>query len=276
MTIWKSLEYSMTKVLVLGASGMLGKYVSTYFTQTGKYEVTSIGRSQFDAVVDKLSSLQIQNYDIVINCIGVIKPLVSKVGILNTTLVNAVFPHLLANECERTGTKLIHITTDCVFSGKIGYYLESSDHDALDVYGKTKSLGEPDNAMVIRTSIIGEEIGSTRSLIEWVKANNGNTVDGYTNHTWNGVTCLELAKFIDRCIVNNVHWTGVRHVFSPSPVTKRELVELIALNFNIILNIVDKETNPPVYRTLSTVYEPMIDKSIAMQLRELSTFWNNK
>jgi dTDP-4-dehydrorhamnose reductase len=263
----------MTKVLVLGASGMLGKYVSTYFTQTSKYEVTSIGRSQFDATTDGIHTLDLQNYDIVINCIGVIKPLVSKIGILNTTLVNAVFPHLLANECERVGTKLIHITTDCVFSGKLGYYLESSDHDALDVYGKTKSLGEPNNAMVIRTSIIGEEIGSNRSLIEWVKSNNGNEVDGYINHTWNGVTCLELAKFIDKCIVHNIHWLGVRHVHSPDSVTKKELVELIALHFNINLTVVPKEPSPSVYRTLSTIYEPLIDKPISKQLEELYNFF---
>lgn len=263
----------MTEVLILGANGMLGNYMSTYFSRSGKYTVTRMGRHLFDAARDNVRDLNVGQYDVVINCIGVIKPLVKSVGTLNTTLVNSVFPHILANECERAKTKLIHITTDCVFSGKIGYYLESSDHDPLDVYGKSKSLGEPDNAMVIRTSIIGEELTSTRSLIEWVKSNDGNTVDGYTNHTWNGVTCLELAKFIDRCIVNNIHWSGVRHIFSPAPVTKRELVELIAVNFNVNLTVVGKEVTPPVYRTLSTIYEPMIDKSIAMQLRELSTFW---
>jgi len=265
----------MTKILVLGSNGMLGNYISTHFSRSAKYSITRMGRHAFDAVLDGVSRLNVQNYDIVINCIGVIKPLVKDVGVLNTTIVNSIFPHMLADECERLRTKLIHITTDCVFSGKLGFYVETSDHDALDVYGKTKSLGEPENAMVIRTSIIGEERNSTRSLIEWVKSNNGNIVDGYTNHTWNGVTCLELAKFIERCIVNNIHWLGVRHVFSPTPVTKKELVELIAINFGINLTIIGKETNPPIYRTLSTIHEPMIDKSINMQLRELSTFWKD-
>lgn len=266
----------MTNMLVLGANGMLGNYISTYFSRSGKYVVTRMGKNLFDAARDNVKDLKVEQYDIVINCIGVIKPLVNTVGVLNTTLVNSVFPHVLANECERQKVKLIHITTDCVFSGKLGFYIETSEHDPLDIYGKTKSLGEPDNAMVIRTSIIGEELISKRSLIEWVKSNNGNTVDGYTNHTWNGVTCLELAKFIDKCIVNNIYWSGVRHIFSPTPVTKRELVELIAVNFNVNLNIVNKETSIPVYRTLSTVYEPMIDASIAMQLRELYGFWKNK
>jgi dTDP-4-dehydrorhamnose reductase len=264
----------MTKVLVLGANGMLGNYVSTYFLRSGKYDVTALNRTTFDAVLNNVADLHINQYDVVINCIGVIKPLVHNVGVLNTTLVNSIFPHILANECQKHNVKMIHITTDCVFSGKTGFYVETSEHDALDVYGKTKSLGEPDNSMVIRTSIIGEEVNSNRSLIEWVKSNNGKTVDGYTNHTWNGLTCLEVAKFIERCIINNIYWEGVRHIFNTTPTTKLELVELIALNFNIDLTVVPKETTTPVYRTLSTVHLPLINTSISKQLRELSGFWN--
>ena len=263
----------MTKVLVLGVNGMLGNYVSTYFLRSGKYDVTTINRNGFDVVTDNVTDLHINQYDVVINCIGVIKPLVNKVGVLNTTLVNSIFPHILAHECEKHNVKMIHITTDCVFSGKTGFYVETSDHDALDVYGKTKSLGEPDNAMVIRTSIIGEEINSNRSLIEWVKSNDRKTVDGYTNHTWNGLTCLELAKFIDRCISQGIYWEGVRHIFNTTPTTKLELVELIALNFNIDLTVVPKETTTPVYRTLSTIHTTLVDTSIDKQLKELSTWY---
>jgi len=263
----------MTKVLVLGVNGMLGNYVSTYFLRSGKYDVTTINRNGFDVVTDNVTDLHINQYDVVINCIGVIKPLVNKVGVLNTTLVYSIFPHILAHECEKHNVKMIHITTDCVFSGKTGFYVETSDHDALDVYGKTKSLGEPDNAMVIRTSIIGEEINSNRSLIEWVKSNDKKTVDGYTNHTWNGLTCLELAKFIDRCISQGIYWEGVRHIFNTTPTTKLELVELIALNFNIDLTVVPKETTTPVYRTLSTIHTTLVDTSIDKQLKELSTWY---
>jgi dTDP-4-dehydrorhamnose reductase len=266
----------MTKILILGSGGMLGNYVSTYFNRIGTYDVTSFNRNQFDVLIHPVQDLKVSNYDVVINCIGVIKPLVNKIGTLNTTVINSVFPHLLANECKTHNVKLIHITTDCVFSGKTGFYLETSDHDALDVYGKTKSLGEPDNAMVIRTSIIGEEVNSNRSLIEWVKSNHRKTVDGYTNHTWNGLTCLEVAKFIERCLRDDIYWEGVRHIFNTTPTTKKELVELIAVTFNIDLTIISRETTPPVYRTLSTIYTPLIATSIKQQLKESAGFWIEK
>jgi dTDP-4-dehydrorhamnose reductase len=264
----------MTNVLIFGANGMLGSYATKYLSSLPELNVTAITRNEFDVLKHSLSKIDLQNVDVVINCVGTIKPLVTDVGVADTTVINALFPHRLANYCAGYGVKLIHITTDCVFSGAVGFYNEIAPHDPLDVYGKTKSLGEPRDAMIIRTSIIGEEVSNKRSLIEWVKSNDNKTVSGYTNHTWNGLTCLELSKFIASRIINHDYWEGVRHVFSPTSVTKMELVTIIAKAFNINLNVIPTVTEVPVYRTLSTVFTPLITKEIEQQVNELPGFFS--
>lgn len=258
--------------MILGANGMLGSYATKYLSLLPNINVTPITRNQFDVLRDSLSVLSLRKIDVVINCIGTIKPLVEDIGVENTTMINAIFPHRLAKYCNTLGIQLIHITTDCVFSGAEGYYTELSPHDPLDVYGKTKSLGEPRDAMVIRTSIIGEELNNNRSLIEWVKSSNNKTVSGYTNHTWNGVTCLELSKFIGNRISNNNYWIGTRHLFSPTTVTKLELVTMIADAFHLNINVTPHKTKTPIYRTLSTVFEPMINVELEQQINELVGF----
>lgn len=258
----------MTKVLVLGSKGMLGAYMYRYLTQSG-LDVTPISRDTFDAGNDDISKLTIQNYDVVVNCIGTIRPTKSVSGTLEAIKINAVFPNLLSLECERWRKRLIHITTDCVFSGEKGNYVESDEHDATDVYGKSKSLGEPNIATIIRTSIIGEELHTTRSLVEWVRNNSGKTVNGYVNHTWNGVTCLQLAKYVEDMIEKNTYWIGNRHIFSPNDVTKFELVNLISDKFNFNVDVVPYETTPAVYKTLRSEYShtgliiPHLDEQVS-------------
>ena len=193
------------KIYVLGSKGMLGRYVSTYLNDY--YDVVNLSRDEVDAskvreeeLRAKLHNLGIKKGDVVINCIGTIKPMVDALGDLNAIQVNSVFPRLLANVCEDMKVKLIHPTTDCVFTGLKGKYNENDIHDISDVYGRTKSLGEPNNCTVIRTSIIGEEVGQGRSLVEWIKSSSNTTVFGFTNHYWNGVTCLQFAKICEKII----------------------------------------------------------------------------
>ena len=261
----------MTNVLVLGSSGMLGRYVHSYLSTLPELTVTGYSRNEFDVLSDSIGQLPIESYDVIVNCIGIIKQ-VTDASPADSIMVNAVFPQRLAEVCHKVGKKFIHVTTDCVYSGNVGYYTEDSPHDPLDVYGKTKSLGESPLAMNIRTSIIGEELNTKRSLIEWVKSNDGKLVSGYLNHTWNGVTCLELAKFIGRCIQQNNYWEGTRHIFNTTPTTKMELVRLIAKHFGIKLSIGATETPTAVYRTLSTNYSTEITTSIDEQLQELSEY----
>ena len=106
--------------------------------------------------------LHVKSGDVIINCIGTIKPRVDSLGDLNAILVNSVFPRVLANVCETLGVNMIHPTTDCVYTGTKGSYDETDKYDVNDVYGMSKALGEPNNCTVIRTSIIGEEVGQTR------------------------------------------------------------------------------------------------------------------
>ena len=148
---------------------------------------------------------------------------------------------------------MIHITTDCVYSGKDGSYTEGSLHDCTDVYGKTKSLGEPPNCSVIRTSIIGEEFGTSRSLIEWVKSQDGKTVNGYTDHWWNGMTCHQTAKVMEKIVRDNLYWESVRHIFTPNPISKCDLVKAISHVHQLDIKVDPVEAPEAVNRTLSTI-----------------------
>lgn len=253
------------KVYVLGHTGMLGTYVYAHFKNTG-YKVVGINRSNLDVAKSDLSVPQLRAWlshkgvkkdDVIINCMGTIKSMIDDHGTLIAIKVNSLFPHLLANACEKEGCKLIHITTDCVFSGEDGNYTEDSLHDCTDVYGKSKSLGEPSNCTVIRTSIIGEEVRTARSLIEWVKSQEGKTINGYTNHHWNGVTCHQLAKVFDDIIKYNKFWNGVRHIFSPDSVTKHNLVQMIIKIHQLNIEVIPFETDTICDRSLSTTYAGM-------------------
>ncbi len=261
---------SLDCAIVMGDRGMLGNNVCRFLESTGKYKVIGLNRSNFDAFCDSQSKLEgileglVQGQSsrsiTLINCIGII-PQAGKDHILNNAMyvrVNAVFPHILSNTCEKLGIKMIHVTTDCVYTGKKGNYNETDEHDETSIYGVTKSKGEPENCTVIRTSIIGEELTTKRSLLEWVKSNRGGKIKGYTNHLWNGVTCLQLAKVIDQLISENLYWTGVRHVFSPNSVSKYELVELINHTYGLGIEVTPYETEETIDKTINTIYE---DKS---------------
>ena len=141
-----------------------------------------------------------------------------------------------------------------MFSGKIGNYNENSQHDADDIYGITKSLGEDKTMCIIRTSIIGEETNNKNSLIEWLIKQKNGTIDGYENVFWNGVTCLQLAKIIEQIIKNNTYWIGVRHILSPNTVSKYELCEYINEIYQLNINIHKKDI-PYKNMTLSTIYD---------------------
>jgi len=247
----------MNKIYILGKNGMLGKYVYTYFKHQN-YDVVGLTREDLDA--EQITDNNIDVYlkagkgDVVFNCIGTIKPQVDKLGTLSALKVNAVFPHILNNFCKNKGIKLLHITTDCVFSGSGGDYTELSPHDCTDVYGKTKSLGEfSEYGMVVRTSIIGEELGASRSLIEWIKSMKDKDANGFTNHSWNGVTCLQVAKLFEQILTDNVSWEGVRHFHSPTSVTKYELLKMVSDIYNLNINIQETVAAPPCHRTMRSV-----------------------
>ena len=261
------------KIIVLGSTGMLGCYVSAYF-KLG-YDVINITRKELD--VRKTTPYELDFWvssicepgDVVINCIGLIKQKDNSVR--DQIIVNSLFPHLLADSCEANNVNFIHITTDCVFSGMRGNYNENNSHDCMDTYGKTKSLGEPENATVIRTSIIGEERDTNYSLLSWVLSQK--EIKGYVNHFWNGMTCLQLAKEIEQIVKHELYWRGVCHLFTMPEITKYELCQVISDVYKLGIKV-EKHDTDICDRTLKTIYDnwQVVDVNYAQQIYEQKEF----
>ena len=267
------------KIIVLGSTGMLGNYVEKYLKK--KYDVISLNRDKLDASdvnYNKLKSILVQhevNSDyVVINCIGTIKPRVDQLGDLNAILVNSVFPRLLSKLSKELNFKVIHPTTDCVYTGSKGNYNEDDVYDVNDVYGMSKAMGEVSDVCIVRTSIIGEEINNGRSLVEWVKSESGNSIFGYTNHFWNGVTCLQFAKICDQIISKNLFWEGIRH-FHSNKLDKFELVSLINEVYSLKIDISKKETKSPCDRSMTSKFklEDFNIPPLRNQISEMKEFY---
>jgi dTDP-4-dehydrorhamnose reductase len=254
------------KILVLGSTGMLGSAVGKYLIEVFGKDVWTSYRIEhkeysygqnflFDATLPKpFGQLKkLGRLDYIINCIGSIKPYtVTSKDYVNTIYLNSVFSRKLANYCADKHIKLIHITTDCVFSGKKGKYTELDLHDVTDIYGRSKSLGEPENCMVLRTSIIGHEVHGKVSLLEWIKSQEGKEVNGFSNHYWNGITCLQYGKCCEQIIRDGLYALGTYHIFSPNVVSKYQLLQIVNEKFNLHLQIKDVTAPESIDRTLST------------------------
>jgi len=235
------------KVLVLGASGMLGHAVLRHFSDQGRHSVTGSVRSQAsrdllpaalrDAVVfgadiendDGLAQLfAAVRPDIVINCIGLVKQLAQANDVLAALPINSLLPHRLARLCASTGTRLIHISTDCVFAGDKGMYREGDFSDARDLYGRSKYLGEVDyaHAVTLRTSIIGHELNSAHGLVEWFLSQQSGVL-GYSKAVFSGLTTFELARVMHDLVIPRPELHGVYHV-SVDAIDKETLLRQIA------------------------------------------------
>lgn len=261
-------------IFVLGCNGMLGTYVEKYFSEF--YDVATLSRADFDLYTDpKFIEDALKDDlcpgDILINCAGIIKPQVQKAGNPQTIFINSVLPHILSDWCRNNGVSMIHPATDCVYNGMAGQYSEGSLHDESDIYGQSKSLGEPKNATCIRVSIIGEEKYNKRSLIEWAKSQSGTQVNGFTNHLWNGITCLEWCKIVHEIIKTKCYWDGTESISSPEYVTKYELLKMISEVYELNLDVKKVQHTERCDRTLvsSVGFTP---KSIYEQLVELKHF----
>ena len=233
------------KILILGATGMLGHACHLVFKTDPNFESISTSRmikndmKLFDASKDSVDHLIKEiSPDWIINCIGTIKPHIDEdnfISVENAIYINSLLPHQLAGAISKLPIKVIQIATDCVYSGKEGGYTESSPHDPLDVYGKTKSLGEVASAQFfhIRASIIGPEYGRSTSLQEWFLGQPRNAeVNGFTDHLWNGLTTHHFAILAKAIISANENFSGTQHVIPANIVTKAELLELFAQVYN--------------------------------------------
>ena len=245
------------RVLVLGASGMLGNAVLRLFAQSPGYSAVGSARSAGvlrllpqelrDRVIcgvdveniDSLTRLFASTRpDIVINCIGVVKQLAEADDPLTAIPINALLPHRLARLCEVARARLIHVSTDCVYAGTMGMYREEDASDAKDLYGRSKYLGEVDypHAVTLRTSIIGHELNSAHGLVGWFLAQQG-SVRGYTRAVFSGLPTCELAGVIRDFVLPRPELRGLYHVAS-APITKYALLELIAKTYRKSIEIV--------------------------------------
>ncbi len=246
-------------ILVLGASGMLGNVVFRLLSEKIEWRVFGTIRSgadrnffssdasnrllsevdagNFDSIVQ---AYNISRPDVVINCIGLVKQLADAEDPLEAIPINSLLPHRLAKLCEAFSARLIHISTDCVFSGDKGMYRETDYADARDLYGRTKLLGEVDydNAVTLRTSIIGPELKGANGLLAWFLSQSGSCT-GFTRAIFSGVPTIVLAYIIRDIFISRTDLHGVYHVAS-KPISKFDLLSLIAEIYGKKIKIVPK------------------------------------
>ena len=275
-------------IVILGAHGMLGWQVLNQFKDTNynikcqvrnnKKQKTLINKLNlnnrikffnFDIEKDKIDVLykRISKKDIIINCIGKIKPFINENDlsqIEKAIKVNSQFPILLSKMIKIKNVKIYQIATDCVFSGLDGNYNEISDHDALDVYGKTKSLGEVNikNFFNIRASIIGKELNTKNSLIEWFLSNEKKEkIFGFKDHLWNGVTTSVFAQILYTIINKKINIPNNFHLIPKDKVNKFELMQLLKKHYGFNhLKIIKKNSNQIINRVLKTNHKFLNDK----------------
>ena len=176
--------------------------------------------------------------DIIINCVGITTRRINNINISQLEFINSKLPHILGDWAINNKRRLIHLSTDCVFSGKTGIYRDNSSHDATDLYGKSKSLGEVNNknTLTIRTSLIGREIFNFTELFEWFHSNNGGKVSGYDNVIYSGITTIRLGKLLEKIINDFPNLSGIYN-FSSEPITKYSLLNLINKHFELGVKI---------------------------------------
>jgi len=235
------------KVLILGASGMLGNAMMCKLSQNRALDIygtlrsaaslnyfepelagriiTGVDVEHQDSLLNAFARVR---PDVVINCVGLIKQLAEGNDPLVALPINSILPHRLARLCLLSGARLVHMSTDCVFDGRRGGYLESDLPDAKDLYGRSKYLGEVSapHTITLRTSIIGHELASSNGLIDWFLNQTG-VVKGYARAIFSGLPTVELASVVSELVLPRPDLSGVYHV-AAAPISKYDLLKLVA------------------------------------------------
>lgn len=268
------------KLLILGSTGMLGHQVVKYFLKLQEYSVIDISfkvklRDEtilLDVRRQSLLKKTIMNIkpDFIVNCVGILINGANK-NPIDAIYVNSYFPHQLKEISDKIGSKLIHISTDCVFSGKKGKYLELDKRDGTDIYAQTKILGEiiDNNHLTLRTSLIGKELKANgEGLYSWFLSQS-NEINGFTESIWSGVTTNELAKAIKYSIENDIN--GLYHITNNQSINKYDLLCMFKKysKKNIVINaFAGKQIDKSFFDTRKEInyiipsYDEMIKKMI--------------
>lgn len=283
------------KILVMGASGMLGNAMLRVMAESGEHEVIGTARSSSlfrylpaglaasfwtDVNVEDVDALtnvigQVRP-DVVINCIGLVKQLAQAEDPLCVLPINAILPHRLARLCGLLGARLVHVSTDCVFNGRRGNYLESDPADAEDLYGRSKLLGEVDypNAITLRTSIIGHELASAHGLIGWFLSQQ-QPVKGYRQAVFSGMPTVELSRVVRDMVLPRPELRGLYHV-AAEPINKYELLQLVANAYGKEIAIepddrlvIDRSLNADLFRRATGYVSPPWPELVA-RMRDFS------
>ncbi len=281
---------SPKRLLVLGANGMLGNAVLRWFANDPAYAVVgSVRRAEiipslterapaasFVGGIDacELPSLRRlfadERPEVVINCIGVVKQLAGAEAPAVAIPINALLPHRLARLSQACGARLVHISTDCVFSGIRGGYAEQDLPDAADLYGRSKLMGEVDheNAVTLRTSIIGHELDTSHALLGWFLAQGG-AVAGFSNAIFSALPTVELARVIQQFVLPNDALRGTYHVAGPA-ISKHDLLHVVARAYgrsNLIvaepLPVLDRSLNGARFEAATGYKSPVWDEMVA-------------
>lgn len=251
-------------IVLFGSTGMLGRYLYMYFKNHPPFRLTLVTNEEFRVSRESLETLDsllaakgVDAGTCVINAIGLIPQRFSTSGSnADYYLVNGLFPNLLWAACRSLGAKMIQPTTDCVYNGARGAYTERDVPDETNAYGVAKALGEPVGCTVLRASIIGNELRNKRSFLEWVLSNaDGSTINGWDNHLWNGITCLQYCKIVEKILRENLFWQGVRHILSPDTRSKCELAQMVVEAYGRSITVRRTSAAEPVDKTLATVFE---------------------
>ena len=248
------------RILILGGSGMLG-HTALQFLRNDLDVYTTI-RSDFDEVAQfdifeknkTICGINVENFgilektvtkvnpDVILNCIGIVKQIREADDSIKSIEINSLFPHKLAAMCNTNNYRLIHLSTDCVFSGEKGNYTEEDKTDPVDLYGRTKLLGEvtTGNVLTIRTSMIGQELNTNHGLLEWFLSQQEREAKGYTNAVFSGFTTKALSIILKEIISKHSDLKGLYHV-SSEPISKFNLLMLIKKKMGLDIEITPDE-----------------------------------
>ena len=238
------------KILIIGSNGMAGHLISDYLSLNSMFEIRRVARDRFNKKTEYI--IDATDFNSIDALISEFMPdyVINAIGILNAeaennpdkaVLMNSYFPHFLAKICDRYKLTLLHISTDCVFNGKKGAYLENDFKDGIGFYAQSKALGEVNyhNHITIRTSIIGPDMKSDGiGLLNWVLSKKSKIV-GFSEAFWGGVTTLELAKAIEFFILNKISGVNLYHLTNNIKISKLDLIKIINEEFNLKLKIED-------------------------------------